>query len=71
MKAAIYVEDGVTQLILTPETNFEKEAVAKFENNELSAKIIIGSFYDCQGGFIRQSTTGSSIILRVNDEPEP
>lgn len=68
MKTVLYVADGVTQVIITPETDFEKEVVAKFENNELSVKIAIGSFYDCQGGWSRHSTTENSIILRVEDD---
>jgi hypothetical protein len=54
MKTAIYIEDGVVQLVLTPETEFEKNSLTSFEKKPLSAKIFSGSFYDCRGGWTRQ-----------------
>ena len=50
MKTAIYIEDGTVQLVITPETDFEKNALSTFQNHELDAKIFSGSFYDCRGG---------------------
>lgn len=44
------------RLVITPETDFEKKP--------LSVKITIGSFYECQGGYVRQGS-GQSLILRV------
>lgn len=55
MKTAIYIEDGVVQLVITPETGFEKNALSSFESKPLEAKIFNGSFYDCRGGWTRQS----------------
>ncbi len=66
MKTAIYVADGVTQLVITPETAFEKESVAQFEKKSLSVKIMSGSFYECQGGYARQGSD-QSLILRVDE----
>lgn len=66
MKTAIYVADGVTQLVITPETDFEKGSVAQFEKKPLSVKIMSGSFYECQGGFVRQGSD-QSLILRVDE----
>jgi len=59
MKTAIYMEDGTTQLVITPETDFEKEALSNFsksisQDERLDVKIYSGSFYDCRGGWIRQ-----------------
>ena len=68
MKTAIYVTDGVAQLVITPESDFEKKAVAQFEKKLLSVKIMSGSFYECQGGYVRQGSD-QSLILRVDDEP--
>lgn len=56
MKTAIYIEDGIVQLVLTPETEFEKNAMSSFENEELETKIFSGSFYDCRGGWVRQKS---------------
>lgn len=54
MKTAIYIEDGVVQLVLTPEGEFEKNALSTFEQKPLSAILYTGSFYDCRGGWVRQ-----------------
>lgn len=65
MKTAIYVEDGVKQIVLTPENDFEKEVVSDFHDENLTVRIISGSFYNCNGGFVRHGQSDESIILRV------
>jgi hypothetical protein len=76
MKTAIYIEDGIVQLVITPESDFEKNAISSFEGKEVKTQIFSGSFYDCRGGWIRQKeyygriyggedTSDRSIILRV------
>lgn len=55
MKTAIYNEDGVIQLVLTPESEFEKKAIDLFADKKLDIKIFDGSFYDCRGGWVRQN----------------
>jgi len=53
MKTAIYIEDGVVQLVITPESDFEKNALRAFQEKSHEMKIMSGSFYGCQGGWIR------------------
>jgi hypothetical protein len=55
MKTAIYIEDGIVQLVITPESEFEKNALNSFNDKPLDAKIFNGTFYDCRGGWTRQS----------------
>ena len=55
MKTAIYIEDGLVQLVITPESEFEKNALASFEKEGFQTKIHHGSFYDCRGGWVRQT----------------
>jgi len=55
MKTAIYIEDGTIQLVVTPENKFEKNALSTMQDKILEAKIFAGSFYDCRGGWVRQS----------------
>lgn len=55
MKTAVYIEEGTVQLVLTPENEFEKNALRSFENKPLNARIFVGSFYDCRGGWVRQA----------------
>jgi hypothetical protein len=79
VKTAIYIEEGVVQLVITPETQFEKNALSSFEEKPLDAKIFSGSFYDCRGGWIRQKehrdyihksmdNEDRSLILRINTD---
>ncbi len=57
MKTAIYIEDGVVQLVITPESDFEKSTLGMLVNDDgkVEAKMYRGSFYDCRGGWVRQS----------------
>ncbi len=72
MKVAIYIERGVTQLILTPENQWERDVTEKIlPSGEHSISAMRGTFYECQGGWFRHglsSTTEDSLILRVNEE---
>ncbi|HDZ27038.1 hypothetical protein LCGC14_1009390 [marine sediment metagenome] len=56
MKTAIYIEDGVTQLVITPETEFEKNSLNTFDGKEMNCKLFTGSFYDCRGGWVCQNS---------------
>ena len=80
MKTAIYIEDGVVQLVLTPESDFEKNALTMFQDKRLDVKLFSGSFYDCRGGWARQTslysgsfneeTEDRSLILRIDEDSE-
>ena len=66
MKTAIYIENGLTQLVLTPQSDFEKGVVSKIEKGEQGISIHTGRFYLCQGGWITQgrySDTDDSLII--------
>jgi len=54
MKTAIYIKEGRTQLVLTPETDFERGVVSSVDKGEHDVKVYLGAFYDCQGGWSRQ-----------------
>ncbi len=78
MKTAIYIEDGRLQLVLTPETDFEKASLKMLLNGKVSVKIFEGTFYACAGGWTRQShswggastrDSTDSLILRADDVP--
>jgi hypothetical protein len=70
MKTAIYIEDGIVQLVLTPSNQFERDAVKSFGNENLSIKNFIGSFYECKGGWVRQINDDKSIIIRIDKNKE-
>lgn len=56
MKTAIYIADGLTQLVLTPESDFEKGVISKVERGEQAVRVYTGEFYYCQGGWMRHRT---------------
>lgn len=69
MKTAIYIEDGVVQLVITPETEFEKNAMTTLMDTDIDAQIFSGSFYDCRGGWVRQkSHYPNDSITWMNDK---
>jgi hypothetical protein len=82
VRTAIYIEDGVIQLVLTPDNEWEKKALRAFEDKPFAAQIFGGSFYDCRGGWVRQNLSypsmhghaeaeTKSLILRVDRKAEP
>lgn len=73
MKTAIYIEDGVTQLVITPESEWEKSALKSMKCDQgIEAKIFRGTFYDCAGGWIRQTAIkhGSNAYTTGDHEDE-
>jgi hypothetical protein len=69
MKVAIYVEDGWTQLVLTPENEWEKSVTKAVSEGPQPAQIKRGSFYQCQGGWVRQGSDDESLMLVVGAKP--
>jgi hypothetical protein len=62
MKTAIYIEDGLVQLVITPESEFEKNALSTLRDKPLDAQLFAGSFYDCRGGWVRQTALRESPV---------
>jgi hypothetical protein len=67
VKTAIYIQDGDVQLVLTPENSFEKDALNSFQSKNIDTVIMKGGFYECQGGWIRQSANDTSLIMRTRE----
>lgn len=53
MKIALYIEDGIEQIVLTPESETEKAILGKIHDGSRSIELKRGSFYECQGGYER------------------
>jgi hypothetical protein len=70
MKIALYIQDGLEQIVLTPEGKVETDILAKLHDGTRTLSIKRGSFYECQGGYIRQNSDDKStmIVLRVEGE---
>lgn len=62
MKTAIYIEQGVTQLVLTPETDWEKAIVNSIEQGNGQVNITRGGFYS-NIAYWRQSEGQESLII--------
>lgn len=59
MKTAIYVEDGVTQIVLTPVTTFEREVLARISREEVvHVRVAKGSFHRDPEGWQRFAGAG-------------
>lgn len=70
MKTAIYIEDGKVQLVITPETEFEKNSIRQFSERPMQAKIFSGAFYDCRGGWVRQTAYHSNGPYTIQSEDQ-
>ena len=55
MRLALYVEDETTQVVITPESDWEKAALSKIPEDG-SYHLHRGSFYHCRGGWVRQES---------------
>jgi len=79
MTTAIYIAEGVVQLVLTPENEFEKDILGMLEKDKRDLGIYRGEFYDCRGGWMRWRETyptydnkrrDDSLIFRLARKPE-
>lgn len=67
MKIALYIEDGVEQIVLTPESDTEKGILGKIDDGSRELSIKRGSFYNTIGQWIRHdrdSAESTMIVLR-------
>ena len=75
MKIALYIEDGLEQIVLTPESDTEKGILGKLHDGSRELNIHKGQFYPCRGGWTRHGAqagdTSSIIVLRPADPNTP
>ncbi len=53
MKIALYIEDGLEQIVLTPESETEKGILGKLDDGSRTLSIKRGKFFECRGGYVR------------------
>lgn len=53
MKIALYIEDGLEQIVLTPESETEKAILDKVHDGSHTLEIKRGAFYGNRGGWTR------------------
>lgn len=61
MKIALYIEDGLEQIVLTPESDTEDGILGKIHDGTRELSIISGEFYGCQGGYTRHKKQYPSV----------
>jgi hypothetical protein len=62
MKTALWMVDGVTQVVLSPETEWERTALRQIQSGKLT--VLSGSFFECRGGYWRGTATTQGIYDR-------
>ena len=53
MKTTLVIQDGVNQIVLTPESDYEKNILNLVNPKDIETTIKVGNFTDCQGGWVR------------------
>lgn len=67
MKIALYIEDGLEQIVLTPESETEKGILGKLHDGTRSLSILRGSFFDVRGGWTRYQPYEPKIMSYGSD----
>lgn len=67
MKTAFYIAEGRTQVVLTPENDWEKRVVDAIAKRPADLTILRGSFYECQGGWTRNASDHDESLIMVLD----
>ena len=68
VKIALYVEDGLEQIVLTPDNECEAGILGKIHDSERELTIKRGEFYGCRGGWTRWAEPRHSYYGSGNDE---
>ena len=66
VKIALYIEDGLEQIVLTPQSDTEKAILKKLRDDDRVFEIKGGSFYECRGGYVRHRMAFYSQISGQN-----
>lgn len=71
MKIALYIEDGLEQIVLTPQSDTEKAILGKLSDGSREMSILKGSFFQCQGGWMRQGQSPDSTMILLTKRASP
>lgn len=73
MKIALFIEDGLEQIVLTPQSDIERSILRKLDDRNLSIRH--GDFYKNQGGWVMYNPHHcdhkSTILVLTEPDPEP
>lgn len=68
MKIALYIDDGREQIVLTPETDTERNILARMHDGTRKTSFHKGGFYACLGGWTRLNNETNSTIIVFDKE---
>jgi hypothetical protein len=68
MKIALYIEDGLEQIVLTPDSETEKAILDKVHDGSRTLEIKRGAFYGNRGGWMRWKDSYSIYGSEEKDE---
>lgn len=74
MKTTLLIQDGVYQVVLSPENEIERDVVKLFDSNDVEKTYKVGTFSECQGKYIRyfgymsgiEDTCSLMLVLKNN-----
>lgn len=70
MKVALYIEDGMMQLALSPQNEWEKNVLRNITEHAKNVTIHRAEFYRTGGGYqVYDSSSTDSVMLRIEDRP--
>jgi len=53
MKSILIIENNLSQIVLTPENEHEKQVLNLINEQKVETVIKVGNFNQCQGGWVR------------------
>lgn len=69
MKTAIFIENGLVQTVLTPETEDERAWIKTFDGKEYKAYVRKAEFVRTIGNFAVQRVCPESLMLILTENP--
>jgi hypothetical protein len=68
MKIALYIENGLEQVVLTPESKLEADILGKIHDGSRQIELKRGDFYECRGGWVRWKQPRTRGMFSYSDE---
>jgi hypothetical protein len=69
VKIALYIEDGLEQVVLSPESETERSILGKLHDSSRQLSVYRGEFYNCRGGWTRHGSSDTSTIIALRPVP--
>lgn len=71
MRTTILVEDGVLQVVLSPESVHERRIIEAFYGKHPTVRFFEGCFAENRGGWLMRYENERSLIIRLDVEKPP